>query len=160
MAKKLTKELSDEAISITFANGETLTLAYSELSEEIKFRLFQHGLSQKAGDASAGTETVEEAISETKRVLDRLRAGDWKSVREAAAGPKIGLLVEALMRLTGKSSEDCRMVVDSLDDDKRKALRAHQQIKAAMADIRAERERERAKASDGGGEVDLRKLFG
>lgn len=156
MAKKLNKEFTETGLQVTFANGEVLSVAFSDLNDEIKDRLFQHGLSQKVGDASAGTETVEEAIAETKRVIARLVAGDWKSVREAGAGPKIGLLVEALARLTGRSVEDCRMVVDSLEDDKRKALRGHQQIKAVMADIRAEREKAKAKEE---GEVDFAKLF-
>ena len=75
MAKKLTKEITDTGVSIEFANGETLALQFADLSEDIKFRLMAHGASQKLGDASAGTETVEEAIAETKKVLERLIAG-------------------------------------------------------------------------------------
>lgn len=150
MARKLNKTVTDTGINFTFTNGEVLSISFAELSDEIKFRLMQHGLSQKGGDASAGTETVDEAIAETRRVLDRLRAGDWKSVREATGGsPKIGLLVEALARVAGKSLTECRDVVEGLDDDKKKALRAHSAIKAAMADIRAERERAKADAEGG-----------
>ncbi len=156
MARKLDKEITTEGATITFKNGESLAVRFADLSDTIREKLLQHGLSQKLGDASAGCETVEEAIAETKRVIERLIAGDWRSVREATAGPRVGLLVEALVRITGKGTEECRDVVDGIDDDKRKALRAHPQIRAAMADIRAERER--AKAGEAG--PSLASLFG
>lgn len=159
MAKKLTKEFTDSSIVITFANGIALTVDFAQLSEDIKLQLMKHGLSQKLGDASAGTETVEEAISETQKVADRLIAGDWKSIREGSGAPKIGLLVEALARVTQKDVDDCRAVVEQLDDEQKKKLRAHPGVKAAMADIRAERER--AKLGDGGGEgFNLNSIFG
>lgn len=157
MAKKLTKEVTETGVRITFANDATLELNFSDLSEEMKFRLMGHGASQKLGDASAGTETVDEAIAETKKVLERLLAGDWKSVRESGAGPKIGLLVEALARVTKKDPVECRDVVEQLDDDAKKKLRAHPAVKAAMADIRAERER--AKLTEGGGDFNIGGLF-
>jgi hypothetical protein len=148
MAKKLTKEVTETGVTITFANGEVLALNFDSLSDDIKFKLMGHGASQKLGDASAGTETVEEAIAETKKVLERLIAGDWKSVRESGASPKIGLLVEALARLTQRDVGECFAVVEGMDDETKKKLRAHPQLKAVMADIRAEREK--AKARDAG----------
>lgn len=159
MAKKLTKEITDTGVSIEFANGETLALQFADLSEDIKFRLMAHGASQKLGDASAGTETVEEAIAETKKVLERLIAGDWKSVRESSGSPKIGLLVEALARLTSRDIAECREVVEALDDETKKKLRAQPQLKAVMADIRAEREKAKAQEAGVGG-VDFGALFG
>lgn len=157
MAKKLTKEVTDAGVRITFTNGETLSLDFSALSDEMKAKLMGHGASQKLGDASAGAETVEEAIAETRKVLERLLAGDWKSVRESGAGPKIGLLVEALARVTQKDVGECRDVVEALDDEQKKKLRAHPAVKAAMADIRAERER--AKLGDSTDGVNLAGLF-
>jgi len=157
MAKKLTKEVTDTGVSITFANDEVLSLNFDQLSDEIKLKLMAHGASQKLGDASAGTETVEEAIAETRKVLERLLAGDWKSVREGGAGPKIGLLVEALARLTQRDVGECRDVVEALDDETKKKLRAQPQLKAVMADIRAEREK--AKAGEAG-TIDFGALFG
>jgi hypothetical protein len=145
MAKKLTKEITDTGVSIEFANGETLALQFADLSEDIKFRLMAHGASQKLGDASAGTE--------------RLIAGDWKSVRESSGSPKIGLLVEALARLTSRDIAECREVVESLDDETKKKLRAQPQLKAVMADIRAEREKAKAQEAGVGG-VDFGALFG
>lgn len=158
MAKKLTKDVTETGVTITFANNEVLTLNFADLSEDIKFRLMGHGASQKLGDASAGTETVEEAIAETRKVLERLLSGDWKSIREGSAGPKIGLLVEALARLTQRDPGECHAVVEAMDDETKKKLRAHPQLKAVMADIRAEREK--AKAAEAGvGGTDFGSLF-
>jgi hypothetical protein len=146
MARKLTKELSETGITITFADARVIAVNYDDLSPNIHLRLMQHGLSQKLGDASAGAETVDEAYKETLKVAERLLANDWKSVREGTAAPKIGLLVEALARLTQRDMDECLSVVENMDDETKKKLRAHPQIKAVMADIRAEREK--AKAAD------------
>lgn len=153
--KKVREDLS--GVDFDFVDGTSLGIALSDLPEEIVKNLALHGLSQKVGDSYAGTETVEDAISQANGVAARLKAGDWKAAREGGGGrPKITLIVEALHRATGKELEECRELVASMEDDAVKELKKHPQVHAHITAINAERAAERAaKAAEDAGDSTL-----
>ena len=118
--------------------------------ERVWDQLALHGLKQKIGDAAAkeaGASTAEK-LAAMQQVLDSLKRGEWNA-RGAGAG---GLVVEAIARVKGLSVEEALERWRELGEDDREAVRKHPAIKAAMAEIRAER---LASAADAGGELPL-----
>lgn len=134
---------SHEGTVVTFAfgDGEALTLDTNELSQEIILELAIHGIKQKGGDSFAGAAGDYKFAKEAcKRVLDALRAGEFNAGRAAGTGSgtaKNGELAEALAAIQGIELADATQMIDALDEEVRKQVRAHPQIKAKIAEQRA-----------------------
>lgn len=150
------KKTVDDAtgkIRFAFSDGRELVADASAIPEAVSGRLMLHGLSQKVGDSYAGAESVDEAYESARETIEQLVAGTWTT--RTAGEPRIGLVVEALARVAGQTVEKAKAVYEKLDDDGKKAIRAHKGVKAAMDAIRAERS---AKAAEGEA-VDIGNLF-
>jgi hypothetical protein len=142
-SKDIREDLS--GIDFTFAHGEVITVNLADLPENIVTNLVLHGISQKVGDSYAGCKTPEEAHEKAATLVERLNAGDWKTVRASGGGAKrSSMLLEAMVAATGKDEDECRAVLDGMDEDQQKALKDHPAIKAQMASIRAKRQAEKA----------------
>ena len=136
MAKKATKSIDGDIITITFEEtNETLTVDINNIPAETISRLAMHGLSQKLGDSYAGAD-VGESFARAEGVAKDLQDGNW-STRVAASGPRTTQLAEALAAATGKTLEEAAAKLETLDEDAKKALRAHAQIKVELARIKA-----------------------
>ena len=153
---KCTKKVEGKTVVFAFANGKDLTFDPAIVSPEIVTALMLHGASQKIGDSFAGSESVEEAYADASEVLDQLYAGQWKAAR-AAGEPRTGLLVEALARISGKDVAMCKLAVETMTDDARKALRNDPRIKREIAKINFENADKAVDAETP--EVDTTKLF-
>ena len=85
--------------------------------------------------------------------------GLWSAGRESGGG----VLVEALHRATGQDMEECRRLVAGFTDDKKKELKKHAGIAAAIAAIGAERAAKKAESAKGktagADSIDLSSLF-
>lgn len=149
MAKKATKVVEGDIITITFEEtNEVLAVDINEIPAEIISRLAMHGLSQKLGDSYAGAD-ITEAFGRASGVAGDLKEGNW-STRVAASGPRTTQLAEALAAATGKTLEEAAAKLETLDDDAKKGLRAHPQIKVELAKIKAVKAQEAAaKAAEG-----------
>ena len=135
MAKKATKGIEGDVLTITFEDGNVLTTDLNNIPAEIQSRLAMHGLSQKLGDSYAGAET-EEAFGKASGVAEDLLAGNW-STRVAASGPRSTQLAEALAAATSQPLEAAAAKLETMDDDQKKRLRAHPSIKMELAKIKA-----------------------
>ena len=142
MSKICKKTTLDNGVSFGFVDGEILTCALDDLSEDMVKKLALHGLSQKVGDSYSGAQTVSEAQQKARAVWESIKQGVWAA--KAAAGG--GILAEAVSRALGITLDDAMTRVNALSDDERKALRKHSAIDAAAAEINAEKKR--AKAGD------------
>jgi len=152
MAKKAEKKFEEDVLVVKFLeDGVELRVDLNELSQEIVLRLAKHGLSQKIGDSYAGCGEGE-ASGKATAVADDLKANNW-STRVAAAGPKSTQLAEALASVTGKPLEEAAALIETMEDEQKKSLRAHKGIKAELAAIKARKTAEAAKkaaeAADG-----------
>lgn len=136
-------------LGLRFANGRTLALAASMLSDDILSYAIWHGLKQKLVDAAAisrNPETgraasVDDKFEAVKAVYDRLLAGQWNAPREGAgAGASGGLLFRALCRMyAGKKDEDAiREFLDVKTDAEKTALRKNPKVAAIIDEIRVE----------------------
>lgn len=141
--KKSIRE-GNSGVDFKFNNGEIRTIELSELSEAMILNLVIHGICQKVGDSYAGQETVDGCIEKAEELIKRLIADDWKTVRAAGGTRRNSMLLEALMRATGKDEDECREVLEEMDDDQKASLQSHDAIKVHTATIRAERMAEKA----------------
>lgn len=133
--------------------GNTLTFQWAdETTTEVDLDSFQdhidlyarnHGFSQKLGDSYSGAKSVAEAKAKLIDTLAALEAGDWNR----KGGSTGGVWVEALARAAGKSIEEALAKWDSLDDDARKAIKAHPEVAKAKAAIDFERAKAKADAA-------------
>lgn len=150
-ARKLEKNVDPEKNTFTvgFTSGATRTVKVSDIPEEIVTQLALHGLSQKATDAGAGKD-AEETETRVNAVLDALLAGDWTTRGEGTGGASRPTLVaEAVARLKKIELADAIEKVKALPDDKRKALQASPSVQQAIAEIKLERAKAKAKAERG-----------
>ena len=154
MARIASKSVSTNGVQFDFVNGETIKATIDSLPDAIVKRLAVHGLSQKVGDSYASAETIEEAISSAKAVLNNLTQNVWatKSVRG-------GKIVEALVAFSKKPYDECLAVYSQMTDKQKADLRKHPSIKAELAQIEARRAEAAAKASEGETGDDLTALF-
>lgn len=128
------KEEIDNGLRFTYENGQTRDFLMTDLSDEMRERLIIHGMKGKLGDAYAGQPENAEEI--TDRVWQSLLAGDWRSGSEG--GPRVTQLARALAEVAGKSLEEAVETLANLDDEKKKQLRAHPAVKAALTKIQLE----------------------
>jgi len=138
MAKKATKSIDGDVITIKFEEtNEELVVDINNIPAETISRLAMHGLSQKLGDSYAGADATE-SFARAEGVAKDLQEGNW-STRVAASGPRTTQLAEALAAATGKTVDEAAAKLETLDDDEKKALRSHAQIKVELARIKAEK---------------------
>lgn len=152
--KTVLEDLS--GVKFAFAHGTEVTVLIADLPESTVANLVCHGLSQKLGDSYSGAESSEDAQSYLEKVLQRLVAGEWKAAREGGGGRGVSQLVEALHRATGKPLDECNATVDGLDEDAKKGLRQHPEIKEQLAQIKlenAQKAAEKAAAEKGNEEA-------
>lgn len=155
IARKTVNE-GGNVVSFDFSDGRKLLFEMSKVPAEITARLALHGASQKIGDNYAGAESVEDAYTDAAEVIDQLYAGSFMAKR-AAGEPRIGLLIEALSRISGKPIDVCREAIITMSDDLKKNLRADARLKQAMLAIQKERADAEVAAADGG--IDIGSLF-
>lgn len=153
MAKKASKSIEGDILTIKFEEtNEELVVDINNIPAEIISRLAMHGLSQKLGDSYAGAD-VAEAFARADGVAKDLLEGNW-STRVAASGPRTTQLAEALAAATGKPLEEAAALVETMDDEAKKSLRAHPHIKAQLATIKATKAAEAAqKAAEAVGDT-------
>ena len=135
------------ALHLQFANGNALTIAASQLANNIMEQALFHGLKQKLVDAAAisrNPETgraasVEDKYQAVKTVYDRLLAGQWNAVREGG-GATGGLLLQALVRMYAgrKTADELKAFLADKSDAEKTALRKNPRVAQIIEDIRAE----------------------
>lgn len=97
-----------------------------------------HGGSQKVGDSYAGESDPIEAYNKAREMVDRLHNNDWAAVR-APGQPSTIITILAIARLRNKDPKDIQEIWDKLDDERKKAIRADDNVKAEVLKIKAER---------------------
>lgn len=159
MAKIAKKEIQARSVTFTFTNGSEVFCPLATLPEEIRDRLAVHGLSQKLGDsyASAGDKgmTLDDCAAGVRDIYQNLQNGIWS----AGGGSGVSILAEALARVVGESVEAAILIIQEKGDEWKKGLAKRDDIKSAVADIRAERAKAKLAGQSGGSVDDLKELF-
>lgn len=134
-------------LTLTFANGKTLTIGKDDLTEEQQTRALLRGVKEKLVDAAAiscnpetgRSATIDDKYNAVKAVYDRLLAGQWNATREGGGGGSGGLLFKALCRLySNKSPEQIAAFLAGKTDADKTALRKNPKVAAIIEELRAE----------------------
>lgn len=134
-------------LTLAFANGKTLRMEASTLSQEIIAAATMHGLKQKLVDAAAisrdpvtgATATIDTKYAAVREVYDRLLAGEWNKRREGGGGSgEGGLLYRALCKFYEgkKDAATVKAWLDGKDKAEQAALRANPKIAAIIDSLR------------------------
>ena len=140
-------------LTLTFGNGEQLTLSAEQLNADIRGQALMHGLKQKLVDAAAisrnpdtgRSATFDDKYNAVREVYDRLLSGEWNKTREAGAGGSGGLLFRALcITYPAKTPEAIREYLAKRTAEEKTALR--KKFAELIATLKA--------PADGGADVD------
>ena len=143
----ITAAINGNTLTLTFANGETLTMRADALNSDVQQYAMMHGLKQKLVDAAAISRnpetgraaTVEDKYQAVNVVYNRLLSGQWNATREGG-GNAGGLLAQALTRMYAgrKTAEDIKAFLAEKTDAEKTALRKNPRVAAIIEEIRAE----------------------
>lgn len=135
-------------ITLSFANGKTLTLMETNLSEAMRARALWHGVSAKLVDATAisrnpdtgRSASVEDKYNAAREVYERLLAGQWNKVRGDGTGTTSagGLLFRALCLVySTKTPEQIREYLKGKTLTEQAALRKSSKLASVIEELRA-----------------------
>ncbi len=141
---------NDHIMSIAFGNGETLQLDADTLTPEIQRAAMMHGLKQKLVDAAAiGRDNVtgrsatnDDKYAAVREVFDRITGANgmsatWNKVRDGSASVVAGgLLVGALMQLSGKERAEIVAYLAPMTNEQKAALRKNPKVAAIIEEIK------------------------
>lgn len=124
---------------LNFSNGTKLEFDMDKVPAPTQRLLSFHGASQKIGDSFAGVKmNYAEGIANAKKVIDQLYAGDWEGEREGG-GPRLAELSAAIARIKNVPLEKAAAAVEKATKEQRDGWRSNAQVKAMVAQIRAEK---------------------
>lgn len=155
------------AVRLDFANGETrlVTIPGAELvsdfidqagdSDESKvfvsrlqflLKSATHGMEQKLGDEMAyqpkkdeAEPTLTDKIEWVDELIGRLNGLEWTVAREGGGGlAGAGLLVQALVTLSGKSKEEIREFLKPMSKEERAAVKRASPVKEKIQELEDE----------------------
>lgn len=139
-------------LTLTFGNGQTLTINGSDLTSNMQRHAMLHGLKQKLVDAAAisrnpdngRSATIDDKYNAVREVYDRLLSGQWNKGR-ADGEPTGGLLFRALCIVYADKTPDAiREFLGKKTKEQQAALRVVPKIAAVIEQLKAKQ----AKAND------------
>lgn len=147
--------MADKTVSATIAqgvltivcDGKTLTIDPANFSADVRNYAMLHGFKQKIVDAAAlsrdeatgRSASPMEKFAAMADVATQLAEGDWNKRATGDGTAGVGLLVSALMRLTGKDRAEIEPVVEGWTKEQQAAMRASAEVAPIIATIKAER---------------------
>jgi hypothetical protein len=138
--------LADNSVSVelTFSDGRAIIVSAGDLSDDVQRMALAHGLKQKLVDAAAMScgpngrpATIGDKFNAVNEVYQRLLIGEWNKAREGQSTG--GLLVHALMEMTGKTRDQIVAFLDGKTAKEQAALRANPKVAPIIERMRAER---------------------
>lgn len=145
---KVCTKTTDEkgVLTFTFSDDEVIIVDPNKYPPEIQENLKSHGASQKLGDSFAGVTKPEEARARVAQVHKGLMENKWTT--RTAGEPRSNMLVEALAVIQKVEVGVMRAFVEGLDDDTKKSVRNHPEVKAKMSEMKAAKDKAAAEKDD------------
>lgn len=127
--------------------GQTITVRLGDFNDSIREAAMLHGFKQKIVDAAAlsvnpdtgKSATAEDKLLAMRDVVTQLSQGDWNRRATGDGTGNQGLLVAALIRVTGNDAATVEATVGAWDAATQAAMRASPQVAPVIATIKAER---------------------
>ena len=141
--------MSDDfrVLTLTFSNGQTLSIGRDDISTSIMMQATLHGLKQKLVDAAAisrnpdngRSATIDDKYNAVREVYDRLLSGQWNKGRaDGESGATGGLLFRALCIVyADKTPEAIREFLGKKTKEQQAALRVVPKIAAVIETLKA-----------------------
>ncbi len=131
--RKLLKEtiINGDKVSVRldFRNGETRLF---HIPHSLILKSAGHGMEQKLGDETAGTEKVEDMVLEVDELIAQLAKGEWTTVREAGGFSGASVVIRAIMEASGKTQDQVKAFLQKKIDDA--AARGEKMSRKALYD--------------------------
>lgn len=149
--------IGKSAIRIDFRNGTSRTYP---LNPALALQYAGHGALQKYGDELAGEDApdLDDWAATTDRLHERLVAGEWTKARVGGGMAGTSVLLQALMRFTGRTSEEVRAHIKDWTPQQKQALRNDPDIKPIVDEIEKEKAAKAAHVDTGALKTSLRAL--
>jgi hypothetical protein len=141
-------DISAEVLTLTFQNGGEIILDAAALTPQLRIDAMMHGLKQKLVDAAAigrnpdtgRSATIADKFDAVNDVYTRLAGGgDWNKAREGGSGANNGVLVRALVEMTGKSPQTIVTFLEAKTKEEKAALRINPKVAAIIARMQSEK---------------------
>ena len=152
MANFIETNVAGDVLTLSFANGEVLTVNVATLSGEIRVAATLHGLKQKLCDAAAisrnpetgRSATIEDKYAAVREVFDRITSaeGTWNKVREGGAGGNSGGLLFRALCIIYEGKRTPAQITEflaKLNDADKAALRKQPRVKSVIDELRPEK---------------------
>lgn len=164
-------EIEGTVLTLTFQDGRKLIIDGDKLTPEIQKAAMMHGLKQKTVDAAAiakdttngRSASLQDKFEAVEEVVNRLTGENatWNKVREGGSGtaPGAGLLVRALMELSGKDRAHTVAFLEGKSKEEVAALRRNEKVALIIARLQAEAAKADAEKAKGA-KVDSEALLG
>jgi frataxin-like iron-binding protein CyaY len=150
MANFIETAVDGNVLTLSFANGEQLTVNSEALSAEIRAAAMLHGLKQKLCDAAAisrnpetgRSATIDDKYAAVREVFDRITAetgATWNKTREGGgSGNAGGLLFRALCSIYEGKRTPAQITefLAKLNEADKAALRKQPKVKAVIDSLR------------------------
>jgi len=127
-----------------FRNGKSVVFV---MPAELVSRFAAHGMEQKLGDAVAGEKDEGDAFEALSDLAARLTKGEWTAQRAAGGFAGTSVLIQALVKLTGKPVEAIKEFLSAKTQAEKLALRKSERLAPIIAEIEAERAKNAPKSS-------------
>lgn len=126
------------AIRIDFRNGTTRQYP---LNPALALRFALHGASQKYGDQLAGEDApdLDDWALSTDKLHEQLTTGEWAKARVGGGMGGTSVLLQALIRFTGRTAEEVREHIKDWTPQQKQALRNDPDIKPIVEEIEREK---------------------
>lgn len=121
---------------LDFRNGKVVTII---LPESLEKTAAGHGLVQKAGDATAGSKDLDDAVEAVLAVKENIEKGDWNARVEGSGFAGISVLAKALVEATGKSPEQVKEFLKQKTPADKIALRNSSRLRPIIERLEAEK---------------------
>ncbi len=150
MTRRIARTPDLEKGTYTFTDmttNKSVSLNVDKLPKDIQRQLMFHGVNGKVGDSAASPNV--DAIAVMTGVIAALVAGTWSS-RSGGGGKGSTKLARAIAMALDKELSAVVTMLEGKTDDEKKALRAHADVKLALARIDEEDAKAKAKAAKAG----------
>lgn len=130
--------VEDIFVRMDFRNGSFRDFP---LNPALGLRFAAHGALQKYGDQLAGEDApdLDDWAASVDKLHEQLQAGDWKKAREGGSMAGTSVLIQALVEITGKSSEEVRAYIKDWNQAEKQAMRRDPEVAPIVKRIEEEK---------------------
>lgn len=123
-------------VRLAFINGKVIKFTPPD---SLLTKFAAHGVEQKLGDETAGTQDVDDMILDVENLIARLEKGEWTKAREGGGMGGASILIRAMAEYGGKSVEQVKDWMKGTTKAQRDALTVSPRIKPIIERLQAER---------------------